>query len=88
VSQESIVQLAAAAVAALALGGAVGFLAGRARREWHDVSDWKTRIAARDRDLSDAVERLAKAEVELQSLRDRLAASPVHDPRPRPASPH
>jgi len=80
VSQESIVQLAAAAVAALALGGAVGFLVGRARREWHDVSDWKMRMTARDRDLSDAVERLAEAEVELQSLRDRVTASPVHDP--------
>ena len=79
-SQESIVQLAAAAVAALALGGAVGFLTGRARREWHDVSDWKMRMAARDRDLSDTVERLAEAEVELQSVRDRVTASPVHDP--------
>ena len=70
----------AVAAAASGAGVVVGLRIGRTRRDRHDTGDWKVRMAARDRDLGDAVERLADAEIELQALRERLMALPSRDP--------
>ncbi len=71
---------AGAGLGGLLVGVVAGLVIGRGNRPEDTETDWKVRMAARDRDLTDAVDRLADAEVELQSLRERLGATRRPDP--------
>ena len=77
---EVSVQLAVVGGSALLIGFVVGRLFRRGGSHGSEEADWRVRVAARDRDLGDAVERLADAEIELQALRERLMALPSRDP--------
>jgi predicted flap endonuclease-1-like 5' DNA nuclease len=72
--------LLAGLVTGLVVGGIVGGVLSRSERSFEDATDWRVRMAARDRDLLDATNRLADAQLELQSLRDRLGGARHPDP--------
>jgi hypothetical protein len=68
-------------VAAAALGLTVGWLIGRRRRaDPERSSDWRLRLAARDQDLSNAMDRLVEAEIAYQAAMEQVSALPTSDP--------
>ncbi|MEX2420062.1 MAG: hypothetical protein WD652_06740 [Acidimicrobiia bacterium] len=75
-----IIQIGIGAGAAV-LGIAVGFLLGRGRRPGpEDASDWKLRLAARDQDLSSAMDRLVEAEMAYQAAMEQVSAAAAGNP--------
>jgi hypothetical protein len=74
-----IIQIGIGAGAAVT-GLAVGFLLGRWRRPGpEDATDWKLRLAARDQDLSSAMDRLVEAEMAYHAAMEAGSATPAGD---------
>ncbi len=71
-----MIWLAAGAGGGLLVGAFAGWLIGR-RKPNGDTRDWKTRIAARDRDLHAAEEARSEAAAELERVRTELRESKV-----------
>jgi len=68
-----------AAAVALPIGIAVGWLLGGRGSARNDQADWRTRIAARDRELHEVREALADATFALQNAQERSNDSPEAD---------